>query len=120
MNIEDLREYCLSLPGACENSPWTVSRYQMLVTFTVGGKWFCLADIDRKAVNVKCDPADVDDLISRYIGITAAWHMNKRHWITVSLESDVPDKMIRHLLDNAYRLIVNKLTAKQRMESDLT
>lgn len=45
MHVEKLREYCLRLPTPEENAPWTEPQYQMLVTFTVGGKWFCLADV---------------------------------------------------------------------------
>lgn len=48
MNLEDFRNFCLSLPCAKENSPWTEPQYQNLVSFTVADKWFCLLDMDKK------------------------------------------------------------------------
>lgn len=109
MNIEELREYCLSLKGAQENMPWTEPKYSMLMTFTIGGKWFCLADVEKKFIDVKCSPERVAEMQSRYNGAFPAWHMNKKHWLGVELESDVPDNVIRELLTDGYKLIVSKL-----------
>lgn len=109
MNIEELREFCLSLKGAQENMPWTEPQYSMLVTFTVGGKWFCLADIDNKFIDVKCEPEKIIEMQGRYQGAFPAWHMNKQHWLGIKLESDVPDKLIKELLADGYQLIMSKL-----------
>ncbi len=109
MNIEDLREYCLSLKGAQENMPWTEPQYSMLATFTVGGKWFCLVDLDKKFIDVKCAPETIVEMQSRYQGAFPAWHMNKEHWLGVRLQSDVPDKVIKELLSDGYQLILSKL-----------
>ncbi len=114
MNTEELRDYCLSLKGAKENMPWTEPQYSMLVTFTVGGKWFCLADLDKKFIDVKCDPESVVEMQSRYQGAFPAWHMNKEHWLGVKLESDVPDKVIKQLLADGYELIARKLPTSLR------
>lgn len=114
MNLEELRDYCLSLPATEENLPWTEPQYQMLATFTVGGKWFCLVDMDRKFIDVKCDPEKVAEMQTLYEGAFPAWHMNKEHWLGVRLESDVPDNIIRELLHDGYELIVAKLPGKIR------
>lgn len=116
MNIEDFRNYCMSLPKANENSPWTEPQYQNLITFTVAGKWFCLLDIDNKFCNLKCVPESIVDLQEDYHGIQPAWHMNKTHWIKVVLDSDVPDKEIESLVKQAYDLVVNTLTKSKRIE----
>ena len=120
MNIEEFRAYCLSLPQAKENSPWTEPQYQNLITFTVDGKWFCLLDIENKFCDAKCLPDNVSDLQVRYKGIQPAWHMNKKHWIKIVLDSDVPDSQIKALIDNAYRLIVNGLSKSRRQELGLS
>ena len=109
MNVEELREYCLSLKSAQENMPWAEPKYSMLVTFTVAGKWFCLLNLDNNFINVKCDPATVVEMQSRYQGATSAFHMNKKHWLGIQLESDIPDSVIKDLLADGYRLIVSKL-----------
>ena len=114
MNFEEFRDYCLSLPEAQENSPWTEPRYQNLVTFTVAGKWFCLLDLENKFCDLKCSPENIAKLQDRYKGIQPAWHMNKTHWIKVELESDVPVSEIRSLIKEAYDLIVASLPKSQR------
>lgn len=119
MNVEELREYCLSLPKAEENAPWTEPQYHMLVTFTVCGKWFCLTDIEKKFIDVKCSPEQIAEMQEKYNGAFGAWHMNKQHWLGVKLESDVPDEVIRKLIADGYELIVSKLSKKHKEESGL-
>lgn len=119
MNIEELRNLCLSLPATEENWPWTEPQYQMLATYTVGGKWFCLVDIDKKFIDVKCDPEEIADMQEHFAGAFPAWHMNKEHWLGIRLESDVPDKRIESLLKEGYELIVSHLTKKKREELGL-
>lgn len=109
MNVEELREYCLSLPKVEENQPWTEPQYEMLVTYKVGGKWFVLANLDEKFIDVKCDPEVIADMQSRYKGAFPAWHMNKDHWLGIRLGSDLPDTTIKRLIKDGYELIVNKL-----------
>ncbi len=118
MNIEELREFCLSLPEAEENMPWSEPQYNMLATFTIAGKWFCLVDMDRKFINVKADSETIADMQAHYHGAFPAWHMNKQHWLGIRLESDIPDDRIRELLSEAYRLVVSKLPAYIRHQLD--
>ena len=119
MNVEDLRNYCLSLPEVRENRPWTEPQYEMLITFTVGDKWFCLFNPEEKFVDVKCNPEVTVEMQSRYEGAFPAWHMNKEHWLGVRLESDVPDEQIRALIDAGYKLVVAGLSKKRKEESGL-
>lgn len=114
MNIEDFRNYCLSLPQAKENSPWTEPQYQNLITFTVADKWFCLLDIENKFCDLKCPPDMVCELQDKYSGIQPAWHMNKTHWIKVLLDSDVSDNEICTLIKHAYELIIASLPKSKR------
>lgn len=120
MNVEELREYCLSLPRAEEKMPWTEPRYSMLATFTVADKWFCLVDLENKFIDVKCGPETIADIQSRYQGAFPAWHMNKEHWLGIRLESDVPDSQIKSLLNDGYDMIVRHLSAKKRAELGLS
>ncbi|MCH5217559.1 MAG: MmcQ/YjbR family DNA-binding protein [Muribaculaceae bacterium] len=119
MNIEDFRNYCLSLPQAKENAPWTEPQYQNLITFTVADKWFCLLDIENKFCDVKCSPENVEELQATYKGVQPAWHMNKTHWIKIVLDSDVPENEIESLVKQAYELIVKSLTKSKRQELGL-
>lgn len=120
MNIEDFREYCLSLPKAIENAPWTEPQYQNLITFTVADKWFCLLDLENKFCDLKCPVEQVSELQNKYNGIEPAWHMNKTHWIKVILDSDVPTVEIENLIKQAYQTIVSGLTKSKRQELGLS
>lgn len=119
MNIEDFRSYCLSLPQATENAPWTETQYQNLLTFTVAEKWFCLLDIENKFCDVKCEPDKIEELQSKYNGVQPAWHMNKTHWIKIVLDSDVPERAIESLVKRSYDLIVKNLAKSKRQELGL-
>lgn len=119
MNIEDFRNYCLSLPQAKENCPWAEPQYQNLITFTVAEKWFCLLDIENKFCDIKCAPENIEELQAKYKGVQPAWHINKTHWIKILLDSDVPSREIENLVKNAYDLIVKSLAKSKRQELGL-
>ncbi len=120
MNIEDFREFCLSLPAAHEKAPFSKPEYQNLITFTVGDKWFILLDLDKKACNIKADLETITRAQEKYTGAVNAWHMNKKHWLGIMLNSDIPDSEIKHLVTNGYNLIVKKLTKATRTALNLT
>lgn len=114
MNVEDFRVFCLSLPSACEKMPFTREEYSDLIAFTIADKWFCLFNIEERQCNLKCDPELVVELQEQYQGILPAEHMNKKHWITVKIESDVPNNMICRLVEQSYQLVYGKLTRAQK------
>ena len=99
MNVEDFRNYCLSLPHVTEKMPFTTVKgpySRDVLCFYIGSKWFCYVNIevfDRCCLKSKPDIAL--ELRARYNGIRPAWHMNKRHWNDVYFNQDVPDAMIR-------------------------
>lgn len=120
MNVEDFRELCLSMPFAKENAPWSEPEYEDLLTYTIGDKWFCLLDLKEKRCNLKCDPENILDLQEAYKGIVPAWHMNKKYWFTLYLDSDVQSMKIEELVRKAYSLVVKKLTKAKRQELGLS
>lgn len=120
MNIEDFRDLCLSMLYVKENAPWNEPEYEDLVTYTIGDKWFCLIDLKEKRCNLKCEPDKILDLQDTYKGIVPAWHMNKKYWFTLYLDSDVPDAKIEELVHKAYSLVVKKLTKAKRQELGLS
>ena len=119
MNVEDLRDYCLSLKAVKENMPWKEPQYSMLVTFSIGGKWFCLLDPEKKFIDVKSDPERIQDILAHYKGAFPAWHMNKEHWIGITLDSDIPDQLIKELLEEGYKAVASSLPKKIKEELKL-
>lgn len=118
MDIEEFREWCLSFAGADEKMPFekATSDYDRnLLVFEVAGKWFCFVNIDVfDFCNIKCDPDRIAELQAQYEGITPGYHMNKRHWISLHFDKDVPDDMIRELVRQSYDLVVASLSKKER------
>lgn len=111
MDIELLREKCLSLPYVEEKFPFD----EYTLVFYVGSKLFALTDLQTpNSVNLKCDPEQAIELRERYMGIVPGYHMNKKHWNTVVFNADVSDKLILELLHNSYQLVWNKLPRKER------
>ena len=116
MHFEDFREYCLRKPFVTEGFPFD----QSTLVFKVGGKIFLLTDIDSfVSVNLKCDPENCIELRERYQGIIPGFHMNKKHWNTVLLNSDVDQKLFLELIDDSYQLVFNSLSKKTRNELTL-
>jgi predicted DNA-binding protein (MmcQ/YjbR family) len=107
MDLEQFREYCLSKPGATEGTPFGPD----VLVFKVGGKMFALAALDEvpPTVNLKCDPDLALDLRDRYEQVRAGYHMNKKHWNTVEIESGIPDIELRKMIDHSYKLVIERL-----------
>lgn len=118
MNIEEFRAYCLSFKGVHDKMPFdkATSEYDRnLLVFYVADKWFCFVNIDVfDFCNIKCPSEQIEDLQERYEGITSGYHMNKKHWISVHFEKDVPDKLIKELVKQSYDIVVATLSRKER------
>jgi predicted DNA-binding protein (MmcQ/YjbR family) len=107
MDLAEFREYCLTKPGASEETPFGPD----VLVFKVGGKMFALAALDEVplTVNLKCDPDLALDLRDRYEQVRPGYHMNKKHWNTVEIESEIPDADLRNMIDHSYQLVINRL-----------
>jgi predicted DNA-binding protein (MmcQ/YjbR family) len=103
MTAGQLREWCLAMPGAIEDFPFAPG----VSVFKVGGKMFALSSLgaDPLTVSVKCDPVLAESLRSSYASIAPGYHLNKRHWITVTLDGDAGDAMVRDLVQDSYDLV---------------
>lgn len=112
MNIEDLRSHCIVRKGVTEEFPFD----NETLVFKVMGKMFALANVeDFDGINLKVDPEEGVALRERYEAVQSAYHMNKRHWITVRMDGSVPDKLVRQWIDNSYDLVVAGLTKSQKV-----
>lgn len=111
MDIEFLREYCLSKPGVTEGFPFD----ENTLVFKVLGKMFLLTDlVDAFSINVKCEPEKAVDLREHYSCVLPGYHMSKKHWNTVMIDGSVEDKLILEWVDDYYTLVVNSLPLKER------
>lgn len=118
MNIETLRNYCLSKNRATECFPFD----QSTLVFKVMNKMFALTDIDEidLRIIIKCDPEEAIALREKYKFVEPGYHMNKKHWNLIKISHDVPDKLIEQWIDQSYNLVVKCLTKKQQAELNIT
>lgn len=105
MNIEILREYCISKKDVTEGFPFGDDT----LVFKTKGRIFALVNLEGDlTVNLKCDPGLAIELRERYSSVTPGYHMNKKHWNTVYIDGSVPDKEVLSWVDHSYDLVLNK------------
>src|SRR3954454_19088977 len=107
MDIVEFREYCLTKPSATEGTPFG----ETVLVFKVAGKMFALVSLDEvpATANLKCDPDVALELRDRYEQVRPGYHMNKKHWNTVEIESGVPDAELKKMIDHSYELVAKKV-----------
>ena len=106
MNIESVRNYCLSLPVTTEDFPFD----ETTLAFRVLGKIFAIIDLeDTEWFVLKCDPDYALELRESHAEITPAYHMNKRHWNQLNLFGTLSDELVQSLIRHSYSLVVSKL-----------
>jgi predicted DNA-binding protein (MmcQ/YjbR family) len=101
-----LRSECLALSGAEETFPFGPETS----VFKVGGKMFALAQLERKPlkVSVKCEPDLAEQLRGTYAEIEPGYHLNKRHWLTITLGGAASDELARELVAGSYELVASR------------
>jgi predicted DNA-binding protein (MmcQ/YjbR family) len=105
MNIESLREYCISKKNVIESFPFD----DETLVFKAGGKIFALVNLyGDLSINLKCDPSLATELRERYPSVIPGYHMNKKHWNTVMIDGTIPDKEIFSWIDHSYNLVMKK------------
>ena len=117
MTPEELRGLCLSFNAAVEDFPFNPETS----VFKVLGRMFALSGLGARplTVNLKCDPDDAVRLRAGHPGlIVPGYHMNKRHWNTVTVDAGLPDRLVRELVEDSYDLVVAGLPRAERLRLD--
>ena len=114
MDAAALRAWCLEQAGAVEDFPFGPETS----VFKVGGKIFAISALERTPldVSVKCEPELAVGLRASYPAIRPGYHLDKRHWNTVTLDGSLPDQLVRDLIEDSYDLIVSALPKRLRRE----
>lgn len=119
MDLENLRNYCLSKKFASEDMPFG----EDTLVFRVLGKIFALTSLNIEgvsenakgcSVNLKCDPDYAIELREKFEDIQPGYHMNKKHWNTVYCENGLDTTLVKSLIDHSYDLIIKSMTKAQR------
>ena len=112
MSPAELRDHCLSFPGAEETFPFGPNTS----VFKVAGKMFALSQLaaDPLRVSLKCEPELAEALRGAHAAVLPGYHLNKRHWNTVVIDGSLPDEAIRDMVEDSYDLVVSKLPRTRR------
>ena len=115
MDAAELRRWCLAHTGAVEEFPFG----PRTSAFKVAGKMFALSALDGSPleVSVKCEPELAVELRGTYAAIRPGYHLNKRHWNTVTLDGSLPAELIRDLVEDSYDLVVSARSRSARARS---
>ena len=114
MRATELRSHCLAFSGSTESFPFG----PQTSVFKVAGKVFALSGLDRAPlqVSLKCEPLLAEQLRKAHSCVSPGYHLNKRHWNTVTLDGTLPDEMIKNMIEDSYDLVVSRLPAVKRRE----
>lgn len=112
MNVEEVRNFALTLPDVEECLPFGPDN----LVFKVKNKIFLLMSLDDLPLsfNVKCDPEDALLYREKYSSVLPGYHMNKKHWNTVIADGTLPDDFLKKMIEDSYVLVSkNKSFQKQ-------
>lgn len=117
MNIQQYFDFCLSKKAVTEHFPFD----EDTLVFKVGGKMFALSSLKEweagnPSINLKGEPDRNAELCATHDGINPGYHMNKVHWVTVDVNKDVSDALVRELINASYELVFKSLTRKIQAE----
>lgn len=117
MNVEEVREICLSKKGVEESFPFGNDT----LVFKAGAKIFLLVSLNSDILqfNAKCMPDRAIELREKFSTILPGYHMNKQHWNTVICDGSIPKTLISSMIEDSYQLILASLSKKIRTALEL-
>ena len=111
MNIEEFRDYCLSLPDVTEATPFekfSRGKFTILV-FYVNDHMFCYFNVEAFSnITIKCHPSEMAGLKEQYQAVGEPFNGDKRYWISVQPNMDLPDDVLKELVRKSYGIVKSK------------
>ena len=114
MNIEELREYCLSMKGTTESFPFD----DATLVLKVEGKMFAIIPLNTvdTSISLKCDPELAISLREQYEAVVPGYHLSKKHWNTVYIDGRLTNNLIHEWINHSYNLVIAGLPSKIRQQ----
>ena len=114
MKNDTIKAYCLSKKGATEDYPFGPAP----LVVKVGGTMFALITFNEKQqstdISLKCDPVIAENLREQHEEVVPGYHLNKKHWNSISLQGSLSLDDITSMIDHSYELVLKSLTKKQQ------
>lgn len=116
MDAARLQRRCLSFPGAAETFPFGPETS----VFKVADKIFALSRLAGHPVEIslKCEPLLAEQLREVHAAVRPGYHLNKRHWNTVTIDGSIPDRLVEDMIEDSYDLVVSQLSRSLRRALD--
>lgn len=112
MHCEEIREYCLSLPGTTEGFPFD----EVTLVFKVMGKMYCMLSLEPETtVGLKNSPPKIVSLQEEFTFVLPGYHMNKNHWMMVKTNA-APEQLLREWIRESYDLVARGLSRQKKEE----
>lgn len=116
MDIDEFRNYCISLEGVTEKTPFGkfAARYDSILVFYILDHMFCLVDMDNfTSVTVKSTPDEIEEIRMNHSSVSDPLNLSLRYWIQLNLNGDIPDRKIYSLVKRSYDIVKTKYTKKK-------
>jgi len=112
MNRAALRRRCLSFPGSSETFPFAPETS----VFKVADKVFAISRLGQHPlqVSLKCEPLLAEQLREAHAAVRPGYHLNKRHWNTVTIDGSLSDRLLQEMIEDSYDLVVSQLSRSRR------
>lgn len=114
MNVEEIREFCLSIKGSEESFPFG----DTTIVFKIMNKMFAYMGLEQHdygfMINLKCDPEKAIELREKYEFVLPGYHSNKKYWNSVYFEKIGSDKLIEEWIKHSVEEVIKKLPKKQQ------
>lgn len=107
--MKPIIDYCLSMKCAEKDYPFGPEPLVM----KVGGKMFAL--ISENVVSLKCDPVIAENLREQHEAVKPGYHLNKKHWNSVTVDGTIPLDEIRDMIAHSYELVFKGLPKAERV-----
>ena len=114
MNTEEVREYCLSLPGVTEDSPYGPD----MIVFRIEGKIFLHLPLEyaEPRISIKLPPEEGQYLRDKYEAVSVGYHLNKIHWNDILIEHTFDAEQIEKWIVESYNLVISGLPKMLRLK----
>ncbi len=111
INLDELESFLSAKPGTIREQPFGPE----VLVFKTGGKIYALVAWEKHPleISLKCDPENALFLRTRYSMVRPGYHLNKKHWNTITLDGSIPDNAVKKMINESYDLILQSLTKKQ-------
>lgn len=116
MELKELVSCLLGKKGVTEETPFGPDA----LVYKVMGKMFALVAWQEEplAISLKCEPGQALFLRDIYPAVRPGYHMNKKHWNTVTLDGTIPEHEVKGMIDDSYDLVVKSLPRALKAELD--